>query len=225
MFRSINLNLYALNFTTLAAQAQTNYDGFISLIADYPAPKPSMPVFKSHITKLNAAIAKWGVKGNRGSHKDYLGLLAARKIVRNDLRKLVQYAQNRKPGDVESWSKLGFKSKKLKSKPAPLQMVQDFHHFISRSVPAPALKLKWKKPLDTDRRAVKYYIIQRNNKPEYPAPNNEAQIANVIGFVTRTTFIDKNPFAGPNWYWVTPVNSVGLGVTSQAVLVVSTMTR
>jgi hypothetical protein len=180
-----------------------------------------MSVFQSDIDVLDACISAWGVKGNRGSHADYLALLAARNVIRNDLRMLALYAQNTKPDNVLSWADLGFKNKRPKSKPQPLQMVQNFHHFISRSVPAPGIKLKWNKPLDTARKAVKWYAIQRNNSPECPLASEGENIANIIGIVTNTSFIDSDPFDGENWYWVTPFNSLGFGVISEAVMVVS----
>jgi len=221
MAHSINLDLYNLNFVALSAFANTVHRGFVINATEYPDPKPMMPVFRNHIDMFQAAIAKWGVTGNRGSHKDYLQLLDERKVIRNDLRQLSYYTRRTKPGDIESWSKLGFKIKRPKSKPQPLPMVQDFHHFISRSVPAPGIKLKWKKPLDTDRRAVKGYIIQRSNTSEYPSVLKGGIIANIIGFTSSTSFIDNNPLAGENWYWVAPFNSVGFGVTSEALMVVS----
>jgi hypothetical protein len=49
-------------------------------------------------------------------------------------------------------------------------------------------------------------------------------IANIIGLVPNTSFIDTNPLVGENWYWVTPFNGVGLGVTSDGLMVVSTKT-
>jgi hypothetical protein len=68
---------------------------------------------------------------------------------------------------------------------------------------------------------VKGYIIQRSNTSQYPTATKSETIANIIGFATVTSFIDNNPFAGENWYWVTPYNSRGFGVTSEAVMVVS----
>src|SRR5437762_933891 len=115
MYNSINLNLQRLNFTSLAGFAQTIHDGYVAHAIVYPAPKPLMPVFQGDIDVFNSTISKWGVKGNRGSHTDYLALLAARDVVRNDLRRLSFYAQSVKPDDFVSWSDLGFKSKRSKS--------------------------------------------------------------------------------------------------------------
>src|SRR5947208_12396781 len=131
MSYSINLNLISLNFTALAGFAQTIHDGYVTHAADFPAPNPLMPAFHDDIDAHNAAIARWGVKGNRGSHTDYLELLSTTRVIANDLRMLSLYAQNTKPGDVLSWTHLGFKTKRPKSKPQPIQIVQNLHHFIS----------------------------------------------------------------------------------------------
>jgi len=225
MAHSISLDLYNFNFTGLSGFAETIHGGFIKHAADYGSPNPSMIVFGNDINKFKGAISAWGVVGNRGSHKDYLDLLAARNIIRNDLRLLKLHAQNKRPGDIISWTEVGFKISRPKSKPQPLPMVQNFRHLITRSVPAPGIKLKWKKPLDTDRRAVKGYVIQRNNTSEYPLPAKGNTIINMIGLKTSTDFIDPNPFPGENWYWVTPFNTLGFGVTSEALLVVSNRIR
>jgi hypothetical protein len=221
----INLSLFRMSYAALAAFAQTIHDGYVALAADYPAPNPAVAAFQADIDKLNTALAKWGVKGNHGSHIDHLALIVAATVVRNDLRTLSIYAQDTKPEDSDSWAELGFKIKRPKSKPKLLEMVQNFRHFLSRAVPSPNIKLRWKRPLDTAQGEVKGYIIQRNNTAVYPlGPDGSRGIANVIGYVPNTAFIDVNPLVGENFYWVTPFNSVGLGVTSAAVMVVSSKT-
>jgi hypothetical protein len=139
---------------------------------------------------------------------------------------LSDFAQNKKPNDPDSWTDLGFKIKRPKSKPKALQMVQNLRNFISRSLTSFSIKLKWSKPLDTDRADVKGYIIQRSNVPEYPvSPEGSRAIANVIGLVPNTSFIDEDPLAGANYYWVTPYNALGNGVTSAALMVISTKVK
>ena len=220
----ISLNLFKVSYNTLAGNSQTIHDGFVTKVADYPAPNPTMPNFQTDIDALQDAITAWGIKGNRGSHVDHLNLVAAANFVRDDLRMLADYAQNTKPDDPDSWSTLGFKIKRGRSKPAELQIVQNFRNFLSRSVPPPAIKLKWKRPLDTDAGDVKGYLIQRNNTSEYPGGDlrGNRAIANVIGVVPNTAFIDEDPYVGENWYWVTPFNSLGFGVTSDPLKVIST---
>jgi hypothetical protein len=141
--------------------------------------------------------------------------------VKNDLRMLADYAQNTKPDDPNSWMLAGFVVKRDPLPPAPLGMVQNLRNFISRTLPQPELKIRWKRPLDTDPGDVKGYVIQRNSTSDYPATSQG--IANVIAVVVNTAYTDSNPLPGENWYWVTPFNSLGLGVKSDALKVVSSI--
>src|SRR3569832_725286 len=127
-----------------------------------------------------------------------------------------------KPLDPDSWSKLGFAIKRPKSKPVTLQAVQNFRHFISRDVDEPQIKLKWKRPLDTLKTDVKGYIVQRNNTSTYPVSVDGQALANIIGIIPNTSFIDVNPLVGENYYWVVPFNAIGNGVKSAALKIVST---
>jgi hypothetical protein len=217
----ISLNLFGMPYGTLAGVGQTIHDGFVTEVADYPLPIPTMPNFQSDIDDFNAAIAAWGVKGNRGSHTTHLALIAERTIIRNDLRMLANYAVTTEPENPDSWEKIGFKVRHGKTPPQSLQMVQNFRHFISRDVPVTSIKLRWKRPLDTRKSDVKGYVIQRSGADQYPEPDGTRGITNVVGLVPNTQFIDEDPFVGPNFYWVTPFNSEGLGVHSESVLVVS----
>ncbi len=217
----INLNLYQVPFSVLAAKAQTIYNGFKKNKGEYPAPIPELDLFLKHIKALKKAIAARGTVSNHGSSTDYTALVLAAEQVREDMRRLSFYAQNTKPANPSSWIGLGFVMKQYSRTSKPLGMVQNFRHFISRNIPAPQIKLAWKKPLGVTVRDVRVYIVQRNNSPDYPGaiPCRE----NVIGFPTRTTFIDEFPLFGENYYWVTPINGAGEGVTSQAVRVVNGM--
>src|SRR5690349_14251625 len=143
----IRLSLYRLSYLALAAFAQIIHDGFVALALIFTTPSPTMIVFQDHIDTLNAAILKWGTKGNRGSKLDHLNLKAAAEVVRNDLRMLANYAESTKPDNPEIWTELGFSVKRGKSKPIKLQAVQSFHHFITREIALPGIKLRWKKPL------------------------------------------------------------------------------
>jgi hypothetical protein len=222
LFSLINLSLFRYTYAALAAFAQTIHDGFIAEVADYATPNPLMAAFQADIDALNIAVANWGIQGNRGSHAAHLALVAAAIVVKNDLRMLAEYAQNTQPNNPDSWERVGFKAKRPKSAVRPLEMVQNFRHFISRNVPPPFIKLRWKRPLNTAKGDVKGYLVQRNNVGVYPVdPDGGRGIVNVIGLMPNTSFIDEDPFVGANYYWVTPFNSLGLGVTSSEVMVVS----
>jgi hypothetical protein len=215
--KSISLNLFKLTYGTLATLAQAVHDGFVTLAADYPSPKPTMLLFQTQIDNLNAAIIAWGTVGARGSHVQHLALIAAANVVRDSLRQLAAYAMTTKPDNQDSWAALGFAIKRPKSAPVPLQQVQNFHNFVSRTVVAGTIKLKWKRPLDTDASDVKGYIVQHSNTSEQPLINGSQGIVNVLGITTDTNIIVEPQHVGANYFWVTPFNSVGYGVSSAPV--------
>jgi hypothetical protein len=210
----IKLVLYSLNFDALLSFAQTIAAGFAAQVADYPAPNPLMPAFNADINALSNAITAWGPKGARGSHADHVALVDAANVVRNDLRMLADYAQNTQPDNPTSWGLVGFPIKRAKSVPQPLQIVRNLQNFISRDIPAGFIKLKWKRPLDTDAGDVKGYIIQHNSTNEQPEINGSQGVANVVAIVPNTSWQFQPPYTGANYFWVTPFNSVGYGVSS-----------
>jgi hypothetical protein len=218
---NISLNLSKLTYKGLASFAQTIHDGFVTLVAIFATPNPLMTAFQTDIDALNDAITKWGTKPTRGSTSDLTAVKDAAKQVKFDLRMLSQYAMNTVPDDPSKWIDVGFGLKQPRGKPIHLQVVQNFRHFISRSVAPPSIKLKWKRPLFTTPHDVKLYIVQRNNVAVYPVTADGHAVISIVGFVTNTEFIDEDPFVGENYYWVTPVNAAGLGFTSEAVMVVS----
>jgi hypothetical protein len=217
----INLNLYQVPFSVLAAKAQTLYHGFKKNKIEYSAPKPALEIFLKHIKTLNKAIAARGTVSNHGSSTDYTALVLAAEQVREDIRQLSFYALNTKPDNSSSWIGLGFVLKHYSRTSKPLGMVENFRHFISREIPPQHVKIAWSKPLGVTVRDVRIYLVQRNNNPDYPGviPCRE----NIIGLPTATKFIDEHPLIGENYYWVTPINGAGVGVTSQAVRVVNGM--
>jgi hypothetical protein len=211
---SISLGLSRLSYSGLRTASQTIHDGFTAHAVEYPAPSPTMPVFQGHIDDLVTAIDAWGLPHARGSHQQHVELIAAANIVRDDLRKLALYAQTTKPDDKDSWSSLGFAIKRPKSAPVPLQMVRDLRIFISRLVPTGSIKLKWVRPLDTDPSDVKVYVIQYNNTAVQPALNGSQGVVNVMGISTDTSILIEPPYEGANFFWVTPFNAAGFGVSS-----------
>jgi hypothetical protein len=209
----ISLNLSRLSYSALKTLAQTIHDGFLAFVAAYPAPVPTMVIFQGHIDDLDAAILAWGPPNARGSRNQHLALIAAADVVREDLRQLAAYAMATKPNDKDSWSNLGFPVKRPRTEPAPLGMVRDFRFFISRLLIADTIKLKWERPLDTERRKINGYIIQYNNVAVQP-PLGSQGITNAHAVVTSTSIILEPHYEGANFFWVTPFNAAGYGVSS-----------
>ena len=214
----IKTELTDVSYETLSTKAQAVHDGLVVNVADYPAPNPTMPDFQTDIDSLNAAIVAWGPVGARGSHAQHLALVAMANIVKNDYRMLAAYAMNTMPNNPDSWVAAGFAVKGVRTAPQPLQVVQNFHRFISRTIVEGTIKLKWKRPLDTKSSEVKGYIIQYSNSPVQPMIDGSRGVVNVVSVQTRTSLIVTPPYVGANYFWVTPFNSVGYGVSSEAVL-------
>jgi hypothetical protein len=213
---SISLKATRIPVRDLLSLAVKIHVEFTRHASAYPMPKPAMTVFLLHILKLKKAIVEWGPEGRRGGRKEHDAMMTAAKVVIADLRRLAAYAQSTKPNDSNSWRAIGFTLRLPKIKTQPLQKVRDFRRVISRNIPEPAIKLRWKRPLGAKEKNVKLYIIQRSNLPVYPVA--EFGIPNVLGLSTGTLFIDNEPMAGANYYWVTPLNGAGMGVTSEVVL-------
>ena len=213
----INSGLTRISYENLSTKAQAIHDGLVANVADYPAPNPTMPDFQLDIDALNSAIVTWGPPEARGSRAQHDALVTMANIVKNDLRMLAAYAMNTQPNNPDSWRACGFGVKRAKSAPLPLEVVRDFHQFVSRKIADGFIKLKWKRPLDTDPADVKGYIIQYSDSPVQPLLKGTRPIVNIFKVQTQTSIIVEPPFVGANYFWVTAFNSVGYGVSSEAV--------
>jgi hypothetical protein len=215
MNSQINLGLSNIPVRELADNSQSVHDGYVAEALVFPAPNPAMPIFQGHIDDLEDAITAWGPEGARGSRAQHDALLAAAKVVKADLKQLASYAMATKPNDPDAWRRLNFNIKRPKSAPEPLQKVRDFHIFVSRAVVAGTLKLKWKRPLDTDPGDVKCYIIQSSDTAVQPAIDGSRGISNVHAMLTDTSIVLEPKYTGANYFWVTPFNAMGCGVSSE----------
>jgi hypothetical protein len=210
----ITLFLYRRSYSNLATFAQSIHDGFVSLALIFTTPNPLMAMFQADIDTLNVCIQAWESTATR-TRTDLNNLRAAAQKVRTDLRMLADYAQNTRPDDPDIYEQLGFEVKKTPSAPQELQMVRELRIFVSRTVPSTNIKLKWKRPLATDPGDVKFYLIQKNNVPVRPLIESSKGVVNgVAGLALETTFTLEPPYEGPNYFWVTPVNAAGYGVSS-----------
>ena len=216
MSNLIKLSLSKRTYENLGIFAQEIHDGFIAEVAAFPTPNPIMTDFQTDIDSLTTARVAWGDDHNRGSHVDHVNLLTAVAVVRDDLRMLSAYAQNAQPNQPAKWQAVGFTPKSPKSAPKPLQMVQQFRRFISRTLVEGTIKLKWKRPADTAASDVKVYVVQYSPTSIQPAIDGTRGVVNGI-LVTDTSIIIEPPFVGANYFWVTAFNAMGYGVSSEPV--------
>jgi hypothetical protein len=163
-----------------------------------------------------SAITEWGPKGARGSRAQYERLIAAAIDVRNDISQLADYASNTQPNNPNSWLKLGLTLKGTGSKPPQLAAVQNFHQVISNKIVAGTIKLDWERPLDTSFHSVTGYVVQASSQAVEPSLSS-VNSNGIAAIVTSTSANIDIPFEGPNYFWVTPFNSIGYGVSSEAV--------
>jgi hypothetical protein len=167
------------------------------------------------------ALAAWGPKGNRGSHANIVALREASLTLHQTLKALADYVQTTASitagNDFAAMATLitssGFK---LAATPAPvgvLEVVQNFHNFFSRSVNKNQVKLKWKRPLNTNYpNDVKNYTVYRSATAVF---NTATPVANT----PKTSFLDTNiSTSAQTWfYWIVPSNAFGPGIVSDAV--------
>jgi hypothetical protein len=217
MFSLINQR-FRLPFAELQADAQSIHDGLAAHAVELPAPNPTLPDFQDDIDALAAAIIAWGPEGARGSRAQHSLLVDAARQVRSDLRMLAFYTMNTQPGNTALWQEVGFTVKDVKSASQPLAAVQNFHQVISIKIPKGLVKLAWELPLDTKPGRVRSYLVQYSNTGVQPQIDGGRGVVNVIGICTKTNIIVTPPFTGANYFWVTGINAVGFGVSSEPVL-------
>ena len=179
---------------------------------DFPAPNPSLANLNADYNALTAAITAWGPVHNRGSHTDWLNLVAAADTARNDLLLEADYVNNLVDPlqpyatQVAFIVTSGFGVKNLPTPQGSLGQIQNFHRHMSDAIPDSDVCLKWKKPLGlTSPNNVKGYKIFK---------------ANLLGTFTQTFISTKTQFTdSPGLgqvflYTVWAFNDAGLGVAS-----------
>lgn len=210
-----------------------NYSGLVNLgntilaamtgNLSYTTPAPPLSSLQSAITNVENAIAAWGPKGNRGSHQDLVDLRTKALTLRDMLKAEAQYVQNTAQITAgTNYAEMaaiitssGYQLSNVKTPQGILQMVQNFHNFVSRKINSNQIKLKWKKPLNTTSAGnVKSYTILKG-------ATSVVSAAIPVAFTTKTSFIYTNDAATPQtlYFWVIPVNTAGEGVVSDVVAV------
>ncbi len=137
---------------------------------NFTTPLPTLLALGTAITNVQTAIATWSPKGNRGSHADLVDLRSKAVILLNTLKSLGQYVTNTASIaaglDYTLMAGIiitsGFALSNPRTPQGILQMVQNFHNFITRKINNNQVKLKWKKPLNvTTSGNVKSYRVFR----------------------------------------------------------------
>ena len=209
----IKLNLRKLSYSQVLALANSVFAGLTAALGVYTTPFPTLASLTTAITALDAAITAWGPPGNRGSHAQHVALLDARATVELILTQLANYCMDTTPYDEVNLATTGFEIKSVRTPQGVLEMVQNFHNFISRQLNPSEVKLKWKKPLNVAVNGnVKAYKI-------YRAATADFSTAEIIKTSTKTSYIDTPPAGAMAFNWIVAVNSAGDGVTSDVVQV------
>ncbi len=185
---------------------------------NFLVPSPTLLALQSALDDLNAALTLWGPKGHRGGHDAYVSLIAKAVYAHTLITQEADYCMTAVnptltfEAQTVILSSSGFTLKNARTPQGILQMVQNFHRFISRAVGLNQVKLKWKKPLNVTSRAnVKGYKIYRNSV-------NIFSTATIINSIGITSYIDT-PASGSWFYWVVPYNKNGDGIPSTVVFV------
>lgn len=212
----IVIKVTAKQFKALAALIQYVLLNMLGNL-EFITPSPALIAVQAALTDLQAAIAAWGVKGNRGSHATYVSLKVKSTFALALLTQLGEYCMTvvdpNSSFDVQTTLLLssGFPIKNASIPVGMLGMVENFRRVFSATVSLNNVKLRWRKPLNTSRGNVKSYLIYRNTT------NNFAS-ATFLTSVQPSTYIDS-PGTGIWYYWVAATNNSGNGITSNVVVV------
>src|SRR5215475_5510112 len=62
--------------------------------ASFSSPSPTLTALQTAVTDVENGIAKWGPRGNRGSHADLVDLQVKARVLADMLKAEAQYVQN-----------------------------------------------------------------------------------------------------------------------------------
>jgi hypothetical protein len=162
----VKIGVNPSDFNGISTLAHTVVAQMTLNIANFPTPNPTLVTLNAHSLDLDALIATWGPVGNRGSHADYVALLAETILVYNLLISEAAYVQNLVPLPASYATQAafialsGFSVKNLAAPQGLLQAPQDLIREMSASISEDNIMLNWKKPLGlTSPNNVKSYAI------------------------------------------------------------------
>ncbi len=188
---------------------------------NFTTPVPTLIALGAAITDVEDAIALWGPEGNRGSHAQLDDLRQKTLALYLMLKAMAAYVTNTAAltagADYSTMQAImtssGFELANVGSPQGVLEMVQNFHRFVSRQLNVNQVKLKWEKPLNLKSDGnVKAYKVFRSSTPQFST-------AELVKTTTATSFIDTNTGNSVvTWnYWVLAINNAGAGVLSDMI--------
>lgn len=181
---------------------------------NFATPTPTLASVTTQTDATEVALNAWGPEGNRGSHADYVALVAAAQALYNLISAEASYVQTTSGGDPDIIMSSGFSIKNAGSPQGPLGVPQDIQQMFSNTISIYTPKLKWKKPIGlTSPNNVKSYEIFRSGTPVFTN-------AVLLDSVTKTSFVDTTAAHGNVYYYfVRGINAAGAGAETAALFV------
>jgi len=191
--------------------------------ASFLTPAITLTDLQTAVDSVSAALSLWKPDGSYGGFAELADLQTKSLTLWGLLRAEADYVQTESQilagSDFSAlrsiMSTSGYNLKRLPSLQGVLEAVTNFHRFISRSLAANLIKLKWSVPLNlTSHSNVRSYRVFRGM-------TNVFSSAVEIGATTKTTFIDTNltGVVQTYYYWIVAVGAAGNGAPSEALLV------
>jgi hypothetical protein len=200
----------AYTFNALANYGGAVYAAMLAAAATFPTPPITLANFLIDLTNYGTLITLWGPVGCRGSHADYLNLVAGRALIEQDMRLLQNYVNQIANGDAPTVALSGFTGTNPHTVIGVLNAPQNFRQLVTRNtLPGQAI-LKWKKPTNIGFGKVPSYIV------EVFTGGNWVQVA--ISTSTKAT-ITSNVGGNPSTVRVTGINDAGNGASTAPITV------
>lgn len=216
----VKVNVNPLAFANISALAGNVINGLTTNAFFFPFPNPNIFILTSNKNDLDLAIVAWGPVHNRGSHADYLDLVAKTHTMRSALFTEAAYVQSLVDPTTSFAAqsifivRSGFSVKNLPAPQGLLGVPENLHQVTNNTIATNTPLIKWDKPLGlTSPNNVKSYEVFRNNVNIQPLIS--------IASVTSTKYLDLDVTirGTQQYYWIQALNDVGLGAPTASLLV------
>jgi hypothetical protein len=190
---------------------------------NFTTPAVSLVNLQAAITDVVNALSLWNPTGNYASKAALEDLQNKSLTLWQLLRAEADYVQTASQllagSDYSTLRAImttsGYNLKSDGSPQGLLESVQNFHHFITRTLAPNKIKLKWERPLNvTSAGNVKSYRVFRGTTNVFSA-------AVEIDTTSKTSYIDTNATGAVQsyYYWIVAVGAAGDGAPSDVVFV------